>query len=96
MYRVLNRITNTTMAVKICNKAKYKGVDFDPYDRLDGSEFSQALSELKVLEKMDHPHIVHVYEMLEDLDCFYVVMEEIQGGTLMQLLKQVRSDEAFL
>jgi len=40
-------------------------------------------NELEVLEKIDHPHITRVFELLEDKHNFYVVMEYLKGGNLL-------------
>ena len=40
-------------------------------------------NELEVLEKTDHPHITRVFELLEDKHNFYVVMEYLKGGNLL-------------
>ena len=39
--------------------------------------------ELAVCEQTDHPHIVKVYDILEDSTNYYVVMELIEGGDLL-------------
>ena len=36
-----------------------------------------------MLEITDHPHITKVYEILEDSKCYYVVMEYLEGGNLL-------------
>lgn len=41
------------------------------------------LSELEILEKVDHPHITRVFELLEDQRNYYVVMEYLKGGNLL-------------
>ena len=40
-------------------------------------------SELEILEKVDHPHITRVFELLEDERNYYVVMEYLKGGNLL-------------
>lgn len=40
-------------------------------------------SELEILEKVDHPHITRVFELLEDKSNYYVVMEYLKGGNLL-------------
>lgn len=40
-------------------------------------------NELLVLEKTDHPNITRVFEILEDKRCYWVVMELIEGGNLL-------------
>ena len=40
-------------------------------------------NELEVLEKTDHPHLTRVFELLEDSKHFYVVMEYMADGNLL-------------
>lgn len=40
-------------------------------------------NELLVLEKTDHPHITRVFELLEDKKHFFVVMEFMSDGNLL-------------
>jgi len=40
-------------------------------------------NELLVLEKTDHPHITRVFEIMEDKRNYYVVMEFLTGGNLL-------------
>jgi len=40
-------------------------------------------NELLVLEKTDHPNITRVFEILEDKTSYWVVMELIEGGNLL-------------
>lgn len=40
--------------------------------------------ELSVLQQLDHPHIVHVLELLVDETNMYIVMELIEHGNLME------------
>ena len=37
---------------------------------------------------MDHPNIVHVLELLEDDNKYYFVLELMERGNLMEVLKQ--------
>jgi serine/threonine protein kinase len=47
-------------------------------------------NELFVLEKTDHPHITQVFELLEDKKHFYVVMELLSGGNLLQKISKMK------
>jgi len=40
-------------------------------------------SELEILEKTNHPHITRVFELLEEKRNYYVVMEHLKGGNLL-------------
>ena len=49
-------------------------------------------NEIYVLQKTDHPNIVRVFELLEDSDNFYVVMELLSCGDLS---KTIAKQKAF-
>ena len=45
--------------------------------------------ELGVLQTLDHPHIVHVLELLTDERNMYMVMELIEHGNLMEVHQKI-------
>ena len=47
--------------------------------------------ELEVLEKTDHPHITRVFELLEDKRQYYVIMELISGGNLLEKVIEMKT-----
>ena len=49
-------------------------------------------SELNMLQNLVHPHIVHVLELLEDNDRFYIAMELIERGNLMDVLDEISTN----
>ena len=46
--------------------------------------------ELEVLSKTDHPHMVRVFELLQDHANFYIVTEKITGGELYDYIIKVK------
>jgi formylglycine-generating enzyme required for sulfatase activity/predicted Ser/Thr protein kinase len=44
--------------------------------------------EARVQAQFNHPHIVHVYELLEVEEAFYLIMEYVEGRTLKEHLQQ--------
>ena len=40
--------------------------------------------ELEVLEKVVHPNITRIFDLCEDKRSYYVVMELISGGNLLE------------
>ena len=51
--------------------------------------------ELDVLSKTDHPHMVRVFELLQDETSFYIVTELVRGGELYDhIIKVKRVSEA--
>lgn len=72
--KAAERKTGKTFAVKIINKRKVMG-------NMDG-----VTRELEVLQKMDHPRIVRLKGFYEDNDNYYMVMEFVSGGDLMDFV----------
>ena len=57
-------------------------------------------NELKVLEEtvrvishlaQTHPHIMRIFELLEDADHYYIVSELLEGGELYERIVQMRN-----
>ena len=46
--------------------------------------------ELTALEKLVHPHVVHVLDLLEDDKNHYIVMEHMIHGNLHQKLAKIQ------
>ena len=46
--------------------------------------------ELAVLEATDHPNITRVFELLEDNKSYYVIMELISGGNLLEKVIEMK------
>jgi serine/threonine protein kinase len=74
VFKCVNRQTDIQVAIKVIKKQKIQ--EHEIYLEL-------LQNELLVLEKTDHPHITRVFEILEDKRNFYVVMEFLEGGNLL-------------
>lgn len=46
----------------------------------------QINREIKILENLDHPNIVKIYEYFEDKWFYYLVMEFLEGGELFEFI----------
>lgn len=62
-------------ALKTISKHREVGEADDRYLRI-------RLHEVQLLRQLDHPNIVRVYELFEDDDAVYIIMEHCSGGTL--------------
>ncbi|SCU82626.1 LADA_0C06876g1_1 [Lachancea dasiensis] len=72
--KAVERRTGKTHAVKIINKRKV-------LTNMDG-----VTRELEVLRRLDHPRIVSLKGFYEDKDSYYLVMEFVSGGDLMDFV----------
>ena len=52
------------------------------------------IQELEALDKLEHPHIVHVIDLCEDQENIYIVLELMLHGTLTQKLAKIGESRA--
>ena len=80
VHEAINVKADFRCAVKILNKKK---VCRTRNDR------EHVQNELAVLQMLNHPHVVHVLELLSDKKNFYCVMELMQYGNLMDHINRI-------
>ncbi|MEQ1515562.1 MAG: serine/threonine-protein kinase [Usitatibacteraceae bacterium] len=57
-------------------------------DAVDGEHYRRMfLNEASLAGKMQHPHLVSIYDAVVDDDMSYIVMEYVEGGTLEKFCK---------
>jgi calcium-dependent protein kinase len=49
------------------------------------------ISELQMLQKLSHPNIMNVLELLESNENYYIVTELLEGGELFERLLEVKN-----
>jgi calcium-dependent protein kinase len=55
------------------------------------------MNEFSILKTADHPNIVKIFEMYEDVSAYYIVTELLAGGELLDsILHSVDFDEKLL
>ena len=65
-------------AIKVYDKSKLT----------DANRQRSVRREIKLLQKMNHPNIVKIYEAFETDDYVYLVMEYVCGGSLHSYLRE--------
>ncbi len=85
VFLAVNKLTDKDVAIKVIKKKKIK----------EAKVYYELLqNELLVLEKTDHPHITRVFEILENNKNYFVVMELVRGGNLLEkIIKAQRFTE---
>lgn len=71
--KCINRQSGSSFAVKIINRRK--ALNTTSVDR-----------EISILQKLNHPNIVSLKEFHEDMDNYYIIMELVPGGDLMDFV----------
>lgn len=75
--KTIERSTGKSYAVKIINRRK----------ALKNGESMEGVNrELSILRQLDHPNIVYLKSFYEDIDNYYLVMEYVPGGDLMDFV----------
>jgi len=74
VYRALDRVTGTVVAVKQLQKDA------------DSRAEQEALAEFKTCAKLSHPHVMRVYSYFDSAQAVYIVSELAAGGELNDYL----------
>ena len=73
----INKKTNQKVAIKIMNKRQ-----------MNISDLELVRTEIEILKICQHPNIIKLYEIFENVDYFYIIMEYCSGGDLFSYLER--------
>ena len=73
VWRAHHSVSKSTVAIKVINKATIS----TPVAR------TRLQREIALLKEMDHPFIAEFFHVIEDDECFYLVMEYVENGNLL-------------
>eukprot|EP00435_Cladocopium_sp_Y103_P014049 s4484_g3.t1 len=76
VYEVAHRSNETS--IRVC-----KVIQKSSADKAKTSH-QRVREEFAVLKRLDHPHVVRIFEDFEDEQCFYLIMEPCRGGDLLE------------
>ena len=51
-----------------------------------GQDIARAEREARLAAGINHPHVVSIYDLVKDDDCYWLVMELVDGRTLTELV----------
>ena len=68
--------TKEYVAIKILEKSRIH----------DKEELERVEKEIKYLKMFNHPNIIQIYEVIENTENFYIVMEYVEGGELFNYI----------
>ena len=84
VYEALDRTVNRTVAVKIFDKRMLK----------DKSKRKEVQDELNIVSKLDHPNIIKLLRVVEDVDKVYIVMDNWGKTSLEESISQATLDKS--
>ena len=73
----INKQTQEKVAIKTMSK-----YDMSPFD------LEQVQTEIEILKIANHPHIIRLYDVFENLYYIYIIMEYCEGGDLFSYLER--------
>ena len=73
----INKETQQKVAVKIMNK-----------NNMDSSDLELVRTEIEILKICQHPYIIKLYDIFENIDYIYIIMEFCSGGDLFSFIKK--------
>ena len=73
----INKETKQKVAVKIMNK-----------NNMDSSDLELVRTEIEILKICQHPYIIKLYDVFENIDYIYIIMEYCQGGDLFSFIRK--------
>jgi 5'-AMP-activated protein kinase catalytic alpha subunit len=73
----LHKPSNKKIAMKIYEKQKLQ----------DPQRYKSVKREIKIMERMNHPNIIRLYEVIETKNHVVLIMEYAEGGSLHGFLK---------
>ena len=81
VYLCRDTFSNRDVAVKVVTQSAMQG--------MGNGKLMQRLftTEASLAGKLDHPHIVQIYDAVADDDYAYIVMEYVDGGTLQRFTR---------
>lgn len=71
-----NKETGKLVAVKVLEKSRIR----------DKTDVERVVREIKILKEIDHPSFVQLYEIIENNDRIYLIMEYASGGELFDYI----------
>ena len=72
----VNIFTNQTVAVKIVQKSSL----------VDQFQFERLQERIATVQRLDHPGVIKLIDVIEDEEAFYIVLEYCGGGELFDFI----------
>ncbi len=86
VYKVTSKALKYTRSMKIIEKVKLSNPN-------DSESF---INEIKILQKLEHPNIMKIFEIFEDENYFYIVCEYINEGNLLDIIQAMDQHDELI
>lgn len=85
---VADTTTNELYAMKICDRAILQKLKRDSRGRpIKSTDMDDLKKEVAILKKVEHPNVVRLYEVIDDVNCdkLYMIFEYVERGAVVDL-----------
>ena len=82
VYQCTNRLDGKQYAMKVIKK-----------QALSESQVARLRIEIAIMQAVNHPHVMHMYDLLESDFRYMLIMDFIDGGELMTKIDEDLSEE---
>ena len=55
---------------------------------MTGQDVARAEREARIAAGINHPHVVSILDLVKDVDCYWLVMEHVEGRTLAEVVAE--------
>ena len=86
VYLVTSKITNKVYAMKEIKFDRYKS----------DSQRASVQKEIKLLENMNHPHVITYFSSFIENNNFYIILEYLNGGSVEDKIKMAKEKKALI
>ena len=86
VYKVMHKLTGTIRAMKVISKHKMKS----------GFTDDDIFQEINILKKLEHPHIIKIYEFYTYNDHYYLINEFCTEGDLSEKVSKLKKFPEFV
>ena len=71
----INKITKEKVAIKILEKSKI----------IEKDDLERIFREMKIIKQLNHENIVKVYDVFENNEYYFIIMDYCEGGELFRI-----------
>lgn len=79
VYKAKHRLTKINRCIKIIEKSKFSK-----------NRQNSLINEIEILKKIDHPHIIKIFEYYENSENIFIISEFLNGGDLFKKVKNIK------
>eukprot|EP00913_Durusdinium_trenchii_P007119 g6695.t1 len=86
----LSGVVSMTCSIRVASQATGQSKVLKSVVRPEGWDDERLKLEARILQNLDHPHILRIFSWYEEGDSINIVMEHCDGGELLKVVREGR------